>query len=105
MKIRQGTTPTISISLPNGIPNESIVRAAITIKQNGSIKIEKHLEDISFDESPNYGYIKLTQEETLSLSPSSQAFNQAAWTTDEDDCYRGQSYGLTIDRADLTEVV
>ena len=104
MKIRQGTTPTISISLPNGIPNTDIVAAAVTIKQNGTIKIEKTLDEIEFN-TPNYGNIKLTQQETLSLSPSAQAFIQAAWTTNEDDCYRSQSYGITIDRADLPEVV
>lgn len=103
MKIRQGTTPSISISLPYGVSSTDIVSAAVTIKQDGQIKIERDLPDIEFTE--NYAEIKLTQQETLSLNCNSRASIQAAWTTDDDNCYRSQSYDITIDRADKPEVV
>lgn len=103
MKIRQGTTPTISISLPHGVSHDDIVSAAVTIKQSGTIKIERSLSEIEFNEA--YGAIKLTQQETLGLSCSERAFIQAAWTTNDDNCYRSQSQDLIIDRADLSEVV
>ena len=103
MTIRQGTTPSISISLPYGVSHTDIVSAAVTIKQDGQIKIEKILSDIEFTE--NYAEIKLDQAETLSLNCNSRAFIQAAWTTNDDNCYRSQSYDITIDRADKPEVV
>jgi hypothetical protein len=103
MKIRQGTTPSISISLPYGVSHDDIVSAAITIKQSGTIKIERSLPEIDFNEA--YGAIKLTQQETLSLNCNERAFIQAAWTTNDDNCYRSQSQEVTIDRADKSEVV
>lgn len=103
MKIRQGTTPTISISLPHGISNTEIVSAAITFKQSGNIKIEKILDEIEFTE--NYAAVKLSQEETLSFNCDELVYIQAAWTTNENDCYRSQSQDITIERADKPEVV
>ena len=105
MKIRQGTTPTISVTLPNGVPHEDLVAAAITIKQNGQIKVKKNLEDIDFTMAPNYGFIELSQEETLSLSTTSTASIQAAWRANDDNVYRAQPCDIIVERADLPEVI
>lgn len=67
MIIRRGTTPTIDILIPEYI-NWSDVNVAWVYIWQGSVKIDKSLEDIDASAFPVIR-ITLTQEDTLSLTP------------------------------------
>ena len=62
----RGTTPTIKFSL--NYDTSTLTVAYITFSQKGYIKFEKTLEDCNL--GTNYITVKLTQEDTLKLTPN-----------------------------------
>lgn len=59
----QFTTPTITVSIPDTVPVDTIDKLVVTIQQN-SIKLEKTQDNVVLDTATNSVLIHLTQEET-----------------------------------------
>ena len=87
--IVRGTTPTIRFNFV-AIDTANIAVAYLTIKQNGSVLIEKDLEDGDVQE----GYIEwaLTQEDTLAMSPCSDVYIQCRYRLADDSAYATKIY-------------
>lgn len=87
--IVRGTTPTIRFNFV-AIDTANIAVAYLTIKQNGSVLIEKDLEDGDVQE----GYIEwaLTQEDTLAMSPCSDVYIQCRYKLNDGSAYATRIY-------------
>ena len=72
----RGTTPTLTMKLPGEVSVSDVASATVSIEQSGKEKITKSISDITKDPDANTLAVKLTQEETLSLSARMQAFVQ-----------------------------
>lgn len=72
----RGTTPTLTMKLPSEVSVLDVASAIVSIEQSGKEKITKSISDITKDPDANTLAVKLTQEETLSLSARSSAFVQ-----------------------------
>lgn len=68
----RGTTPTFVIELPQETAVSDITVAYLTFKQNGSVIIDKALEDMTLNVQDNTLEIVLTQAETLSFVSGAQ---------------------------------
>ena len=65
--MRRGTTPTIVMKLPDYIPCEDISDAIFSIAQCENEIIKKDFSAFSIDSDSKLLYVRLTQEDTLSL--------------------------------------
>lgn len=72
----RGTTPTLTMKLPSEVSVSEVASATISIEQSGKEKISKTFPNITKDAEANTLAVKLTQEETLSLSAKTQALVQ-----------------------------
>ena len=72
----RGTTPTLTMKLPSEVSVSDISSATISIEQSGKEKITKTLPKMTKDTETNTLAVKLTQEESLSLSAKNKAFVQ-----------------------------
>ena len=63
----RGTTPTITMELPEKIPVSEIREAVFTISQHGKEVITRKLADMAPDAEKNSLEVRLSQEETLKL--------------------------------------
>lgn len=64
----RGTTPTLTIILPEDYPVTDLSEAEIVISSDGDIKSTKQTSEIMLDSENNALIVKYTQEETLALS-------------------------------------
>lgn len=69
----RGTTPTITMRLPGKVAVGSIDKAIVSIEQSGKEVIRRDSSDMTADKLNNTLAVKLTQEETLSLSAKNKA--------------------------------
>lgn len=67
--ILQGTTPTLTITIPEEIPVSSITAAELTFKQLGTVWIY-HLSELVIDSEENTISKTYTEAETLALNPT-----------------------------------
>jgi len=89
IKIRQGTTTTITVNIPEDIDISTITEAWLYIKFD-ELQLDKVLDDMLVDEEENRFLCPLTQEETLALPLGYRGFiqirmldeNGAAYTSD-----------------------
>ena len=65
--MRQGTTPTIKMILPDDIKVSTLNNAVFTIAQNGKDKINIHLSEMKVGSNDNSLTVTLSQRETLSM--------------------------------------
>lgn len=72
----RGTTPTITMKLPNTVNVDNIASAIVSIEQSGKEVIKKTTSDILKNKDNNSLSIKLSQDETLSLSANNKAILQ-----------------------------
>lgn len=72
----RGTTPTITMILPNTVNVDNIASAIVSIEQFGKEVIKKTTSDILKNNDNNSLSIKLSQEETLSLSANNKTILQ-----------------------------
>lgn len=72
----RGTTPTITMELPCEVSVAEIASAIVSIEQSGKEKITKTFPEITKDTGANTLAVKLTQEESLSLSSRNKAIVQ-----------------------------
>lgn len=73
--ILQGTTPSLTITIPEEISVSSITAAELTFKQSGTVWIY-HLSDLSIDAEDNTISKAYTEAETLALNPTAPLFWQ-----------------------------
>lgn len=73
--MRKGITPTITLTLPDGIDLGTANNVYVTIANKRGKKLTKTGADLDIDE--NVVKVTLTQEETLGLS---QAYIEVNWT-------------------------
>lgn len=67
--ILQGTTPSLSITIPEEISVTSITALELAFKQMGSVML-LHMADVSLDAEANSITYSFTQAQTLALIPS-----------------------------------
>lgn len=91
--IRRGTTPLITIELPEEFDVESITTVWIYISQNEEVVIDKVTEDVEIAE--NTLSVALTQEETLSLE-AGLAILQCRLLNDEDVAFASQASSVRV---------
>lgn len=72
----RGTTPTITMKLPTTVSVGAITSATITINQSGKEIIKKNFSQMTTVDNTNGVAVKLTQEESLSLSARNKALVQ-----------------------------
>lgn len=64
----RGTTPTLTIILPDDFPVSDLSEAEVVISSDGEVKSLKQTSDIMLDDENNALVVEYTQEETLDLS-------------------------------------
>lgn len=69
----RGTTPTITMRLPDNIAVDSIEKAIVSIEQSGKEVIFRDSSSINRDDKNNTLAVKLKEEETFSLSAKNKA--------------------------------
>ena len=67
--MRQGTTPTILMKLPDYIPCEAISDAVFSIAQRETEIIKKDFSAFSIDSDNKILSVQLTQKDTFALTP------------------------------------
>ena len=65
--MRQGTTPTITMTLPEEIPVDEVTAAVFSIAQTGQEIISKNLSELTVDATSNTLAVTLSQKDTLAL--------------------------------------
>ncbi len=68
MIIARGTTPTIECVIPEELPLDTAKEIWVTIKQGGTIVVDRTLTSSGVTIGENTIFIKLTQEETLQFN-------------------------------------
>ena len=74
MEIIRGTTPTIIITITNEIDLHQVAEAWIYISQQNKVKVDKQLEDVSFDYEERKMTVTLSQDDTLALKSGDALF-------------------------------
>ena len=100
--IVRGTTPTIRYTFST-IDVADISVAKLVIKQYGSNKIEKELEDSTTGE--NYIDWKLSQSETLGLTEGATAVIGLDWLLSDGTRGIGNSVGAMVTSSSINEVI
>lgn len=74
MKFIRGTTPSIEITVKTQINLQLVSEVWIFISQMNKVKVDKKIEDVTFDYVNRKMNLKLTQDDTLSLSDGDAFF-------------------------------
>ena len=67
MRIIRGTTPTIIITVKSEIDFDEVASIWVYISQMGLVKVDKEIEDVTFDKEHSTITLTLNQEDTLGL--------------------------------------
>lgn len=87
MKIRQGTTDTINIRIPDSIDLTAITEAWLYIDFGGTLKLDKTLEDMVVEAEAKRIFCPLTQAETLALPAEQTGYIQLRMLDDNGIAY------------------
>lgn len=63
----RGTTPKLTLTIPNEVPLQDIAEAVLSISQGNEEVITKKLTDMEQDAEENKLIVQLTQDDTLAL--------------------------------------
>lgn len=74
MQFIRGTTPTIEITVQTEIDLHQVSEVWIYISQQNKVKIDKQLEDVTFDYENRKMSILLSQDDTLALKEGEALF-------------------------------
>lgn len=74
MELIRGTTPTIVINVIDEIDLSRVIEIWVYFYQSGTVKINKKLEDVSFNVQDRQIILTLSQEDTLSLKAGESLF-------------------------------
>lgn len=67
--ILQGTTPSLVITIPEGIPVSTITAAELAFRHSGEVSLYR-LSDLTVDGTANTLTYMFTEQETLALNPT-----------------------------------
>lgn len=84
LKIIRGTTPRITIRVKNDIDLHILTEVWVYISQQNKVKVDKTIDDVSFNYEENKIYVPLTQENTLALKSGEALIQVRALTNGED---------------------
>ena len=74
MNFIRGTTPTIEITIKNRIDFSTITEVWVYISQMNMVKVDKKINDVTFDQSTNKIIVTLSQQHTLALKAGEALF-------------------------------
>lgn len=103
--MRRGTTPTITMTLPEEIHISEITAAAFSIAQAGEEIISKHLSDLTADATSNTLEVTLSQEDTLALDKDIVAEIQLKVKTNSESVLVSDIIRASVDRIINGEVI
>lgn len=82
MQLIRGTTPTIEITIQTEIDLYQVAEVWIYISQQNKVKVDKQLDDVTFDYEHRVMSIKLEQNDTLALNEGEALFQIRMLLTD-----------------------
>lgn len=74
MQLIRGTTPTIIITVQTEIDLHQVVEVWIYLSQQNKVKVDKQLENVTFDYEHRKMSVTLSQEDTLALKEGEAIF-------------------------------
>lgn len=74
MQLIRGTTPTIQITVQTEIDLHQVAEVWIYISQQNKVKVDKQLEDVTFDYEERQMSVTLSQDDTLELKEGEALF-------------------------------
>jgi hypothetical protein len=74
MQLIRGTTPTIIITVQTEIDLHQVAEVWIYISQQNKVRVDKQLEDVTFDYDHRKMSVTLTQNDTLALKEGDALF-------------------------------
>lgn len=74
MQLIRGTTPTIVITVQTEIDLHQVSEVWIYISQQNKVRVDKQLEDVTFDYENRKMSVTLTQDNTLALKEGEALF-------------------------------
>lgn len=74
MQLIRGTTPTIIITVQTEIDLHQVAEVWIYISQQNKVKVDKQLENVTFDYEERTMTVTLSQEDTLNLKDGDALF-------------------------------
>ena len=74
MQLIRGTTPTIIITVQTEIDLHQVAEVWIYISQQNKVRVDKQLEDVTFDYGHRKMSVTLTQNDTLALKEGEALF-------------------------------
>ena len=74
MQLIRGTTPTIIITVQTEIDLHQVAEVWIYISQQNKVKVDKQLENVTFDYEERTMTVTLSQEDTLNLKEGDALF-------------------------------
>lgn len=98
MQLIRGTTPRITAKIKNDIDLHTLVEVWVYISQQNKLKVDKTIDDVSFDYDNRYIIIPLTQEDTLALKKGDALIQIRALTANE------QALGMDAQDVEIIEV-
>lgn len=76
MEFIRGTTPTIEITVKTEIDLHQVAQVWVYISQQNKVKVDKQLDDVTFDYEHRVISLELSQDDTLSLKAGQEALFQ-----------------------------
>ena len=98
MQLIRGTTPRITAKIKNDIDLHTLVEVWVYISQQNKVKVDKTIDDVSFDYVNRYIIVPLTQEDTLALKKGDALIQIRALTVNE------QALGMEAQDVEIIEV-
>lgn len=74
MQFIRGTTPSIEITVKTEIDLHQVSEVWIYISQQKTVKVDKQIDDVTFDYDHNKMTVKLSQDDTLGLKAGDALF-------------------------------
>lgn len=74
MQLIRGTTPTIQITVQTEIDLHQVAEVWIYISQQNRVKVDKQLEDVTFNYEERQMSVTLSQDDTLALKEGEAVF-------------------------------
>ena len=74
MELIRGTTPTIEINILTEIDLNQVSEVWVYISQQNKVKVDKKIDDVSFDYEHRKIFVTLSQQDTLDLKAGTALF-------------------------------
>ena len=74
MELIRGTTPTIEINILTEIDLHQVSEVWVYISQQNKVKVDKKIDDVTFDHEHRKIFVTLSQQDTLDLKAGTALF-------------------------------